>query len=160
MEKKRAKKERKKKKKKKKSAKNRAPSPASLEILPASDSELRPRRSSGVRLAYTDPSGERQRAPSTPRWGPSTLQEILPARDSELSPRRSSSEVRLAYTDPSGERQREHRPRRNSRVRLAYTDPSGERQRAPSTPRWGPSSLQRCFRRTTASTVHAAVGSV
>ena len=68
----------KKKIRKKKSAKNRAPSPASLEILPASDSELRPRRSSGVRLAYIDPpSGERQRAPSTPRWGPSTLQEIL-----------------------------------------------------------------------------------
>ena len=40
----------------------------SLEVLPASDSELRPRRRSGVRLAYTDPSGERQRAPSTPRW--------------------------------------------------------------------------------------------
>ena len=42
-------------------------------ILPASDSELRPRRSSGVRLAYTDPSGERQRAPSTPRWDPLLL---------------------------------------------------------------------------------------
>ena len=34
----------------------------------------RPRRSSGVRLAYTDPSGERQRAPSTPQqWGPPSL---------------------------------------------------------------------------------------
>ena len=54
--------------------KKRAPSPSSLEILPASDSKLRPRRSSGVRLAYTDLSGERQRAPSTPRWGPSSLQ--------------------------------------------------------------------------------------
>ena len=43
-------------------------------ILPASDSELSPRRSSGVRLAYTDPSGERQQAPSMPRWGPSSLQ--------------------------------------------------------------------------------------
>ena len=43
-------------------------------ILLTSDSELRPRRSDGVRLAYTDPSGERQRAPSTPRWGPSSLQ--------------------------------------------------------------------------------------
>ena len=49
-------------------------SPSSLEILSASDSEIRPRRSSGVRLAYTDPSDERQRAPSTPRWGPSSLQ--------------------------------------------------------------------------------------
>ena len=45
------------------------------EILPVIDSELRPRRrSSGVHLAYTDPSGERQRAPSAPRWGPSGLQ--------------------------------------------------------------------------------------
>ena len=58
----------------KKYAKKRAPSPFSLEILPASNSELRPRRSSGVRLAYTDPSGERQRAPSTLRWGPPSLQ--------------------------------------------------------------------------------------
>ena len=48
-------------------AKRRAP------ILLASDIELRPRRSGGVRLAYTDPSGERQQAPSTPRWGPSSL---------------------------------------------------------------------------------------
>ena len=42
---------------------------------PASDSELRPRRSSiGVRLAYTDPSDERQRAPSTPQqWGQPSL---------------------------------------------------------------------------------------
>ena len=55
-------------------AKKRAPSPSSLEILPTSDSELRPRRSSGVRLAYTNPSGKRQRAPSTPRWGPFSLQ--------------------------------------------------------------------------------------
>ena len=54
----------------------------------------------------------------------------------------------------------ELRRRRSSGVRLAYTDPSGERQRAPSTPRWGPSSLQRSFRRPIASTVHAAVGSV
>ena len=54
--------------------KKRTPSPSSLEILPASDSELCPRRSSGVRLAYTDPSGERQRAPSTPQqWGPPSL---------------------------------------------------------------------------------------
>ena len=40
-------------------AKKRAPSPSSLETLPATDSELRPRRSSWVRLAYTDPSGDR-----------------------------------------------------------------------------------------------------
>ena len=58
----------------KKNAKKHASSPSSLEILPASDSVLRPRRSSGVRLAYTDLSGERQRAPSMPRWGPSSLQ--------------------------------------------------------------------------------------
>ena len=57
----------------KKYAKKRAPSPSSLETLPASDSELRSRRSSGVRLTYTDPSGERQRAPSTSRWGSSCL---------------------------------------------------------------------------------------
>ena len=50
------------------------PSILAPEILPASDRELRPRRSSGVHLAYTDPSGERQRAPSTPRWGPFSLQ--------------------------------------------------------------------------------------
>ena len=62
----------------KKYAKKRAMSPSSLEILPASDSELRPRRSSGARLAYTDPSGERQQAPSTPRWGESiSLQRSL-----------------------------------------------------------------------------------
>ena len=43
-------------------------------ILPASDSELRPRRSSGVRLAYSDPSGERLRDPSTPQqWSPPSL---------------------------------------------------------------------------------------
>ena len=42
----------------KKYAKKRAPSPSSLEILPVSDSELRPRHSSGVRLAYIDPFGE------------------------------------------------------------------------------------------------------
>ena len=48
-------------------SKKRAP------ILPASDSELCPRRSSGVRLAYTNPSGKRQRAPSTPRWDPLLL---------------------------------------------------------------------------------------
>ena len=35
------------------------PSILAPEILQASDSEHRPRRSSGVRLAYTDPSGER-----------------------------------------------------------------------------------------------------
>ena len=62
---------------KKKYAKKRAPSPASLEILRASDSELRPRRSSGVRLAYRDASGKRQRAPSTPQWGLSSLQTSL-----------------------------------------------------------------------------------
>ena len=45
----------------KKYAKKRAPSPSSVEIIPASDGELRPRRSSGVRLAYTDPFGERAR---------------------------------------------------------------------------------------------------
>ena len=77
----------------KKYAKIRAPSPSSLEILPPSDSELRPRRNSGVHLAYTDPSGEQQRAPSMPQ-------------------------------------------------------------------KWGPPSLHRSFRRATASTVHAAVGSV
>ena len=49
------------------------------QMLPASDSEHRPRRSSGVRLAYRDSSGERQRAPS-------------------------SGGVRLAYRDTSGER--------------------------------------------------------
>ena len=43
---------------KKNYAKKRAPSPSSLEILPASDSELRLPRRSGVCLAYTDPSGE------------------------------------------------------------------------------------------------------
>ena len=59
---------------KKKYAKKRAP------ILPASDSELRPRRSSGFRLAYTD----------------------LQASDSEHRPHRGG--VRLAYRDPSGER--------------------------------------------------------
>ena len=118
-------------------AKKSAPSPSSLEILPASESEIRPRRSSGVRLAYTDPSGERQRAPSTPRWGPSSLHRSFPVSDSELRPRRSSG------------------------ARLVYTDPSGERQRVPSTPQqWGPSSLHRSFRRATASTVHAAVRSV
>ena len=42
-------------------------------ILLASDSERRPRRSSGVHVAYKDPSGERQRTPSTPRWGPTSL---------------------------------------------------------------------------------------
>ena len=71
--------------------------------------------------------------------------------DSELRPRRSSSGVRVAYTYPSGER-----PRRSSGVRLAYTDPSSERERAPSTPRWGPSSLQIFFRRAIASSIHAA----
>ena len=125
------------------------------EILPARESELRrPRRSSsGVRLAYTGPSGERQRAPSTPQqWGPPCLHrslrratagtvhaavgfvyltEILSASESELRPRCSSSGVRLAYTDPSG-----------------------ERQRAPSTPRWGPSSLQGSVRRAKARSVH------
>ena len=35
------------------------PSILAPDILLASDSELRPRRSSGVRLAYTDPSGVR-----------------------------------------------------------------------------------------------------
>ena len=40
-----------------------------LLIDAASASEHRPRRSSGVRLAHTDPSGERQRAPFTPRCG-------------------------------------------------------------------------------------------
>ena len=36
--------------------------------------KLRPRRSSGVPLAYTDPSDERQQAPSTPQqWGPPSL---------------------------------------------------------------------------------------
>ena len=49
--------------------------PSPTQILPASDSKLRPRRSSGFHLAYTtNPSGKRQRAPSTPRWGPSSLQ--------------------------------------------------------------------------------------
>ena len=43
----------------------------------ASASEHRPRRSIGVRLACTDPSGERQRAPSTPRWDPSSLQRFF-----------------------------------------------------------------------------------
>ena len=115
----------------KKNAKKLAP------ILPASDSELRPCRSSGVHLTYTDPSDERQRAPPTPRWGPSSFTEILPASDSELRPRRSSG------------------------VRLACTDPSGEQQRASSTPQqWGPPSLHRTFRRATASTVHAVVGFV
>ena len=96
-------------------------------------SELRPRRSSGVCLAYTSPSGQRQRPP-----GSVYLTEILPATDSDLRLRRSSSGVRLAYTDLPG-----------------------ERQRAPSTPQqWGPPSLHRSFRRATASTVHAAVGSV
>ena len=75
---------------------------------------------------------EKKRAPS-----PSSL-EILPASDSELRLRRSSSGVRLACRDPSG-----------------------ERQRARSTPQqWGPPSLHRSFRRTTARSVHAAVGSV
>ena len=41
------------------------PSILAPEILPASDNE--------PRLAYTDPSGERQQAPSTSRWGPSSL---------------------------------------------------------------------------------------
>ena len=72
------------------------PSILAPEILPASESVLRSRRSNGVRLAYTDPFGERQRAPSTPQqlglpslhrsfrratastvhaaWGPSSLQ--------------------------------------------------------------------------------------
>ena len=43
-----------------------------LELLidAVSASEHRPRRSSGVRIAYTNPSGERHRAPSTPQqWG-------------------------------------------------------------------------------------------
>ena len=63
--------------------------------------------------------------------------EILPASDSELRLRRSTG------------------------VRLAYSDPSGERQRAPFTPQqWGPPGLHRSFRRATANTVHAAVGSV
>ena len=50
------------------------PSILAPEMLPASDNELRPRHSSGVCLTYTDHYGERQRAPSTPRWGPSSLQ--------------------------------------------------------------------------------------
>ena len=45
-----------------------------LLIDAVSASEYRPRRSSGVSLAYTDPSGEWQQAPSMPRWGPSSLQ--------------------------------------------------------------------------------------
>ena len=77
----------------KKHAKKRAPSPdwpiislkTAVRTVPiysgARDSsgerysERRPRRSSGVRLlAYTDPSGERQRAPSTSQqWDPPSL---------------------------------------------------------------------------------------
>ena len=50
------------------------PSILAPEILPASDSELRPRHSSGVHLAYTDHSGERQRAPfALQQWGPPSL---------------------------------------------------------------------------------------
>ena len=95
--------------------------------LPAADG--------GVRLAYTDPSGERQRAPSTPRWGTSRLQ-------------RSFRRAIASSVHSSG-------------VRPAYTDPTCERQRAPSTPQqWGRPSLHGFFRRATASTVHAAVGSV
>ena len=97
---------------------------SSLEILPASDGKHRPRRG-GVRLAYRDPSGERQRAPSTPQqWSLPSLHrsfrratassvhaaavesaqptQILPASDSEHRPRRVG--VRLAYRDPFGER--------------------------------------------------------
>ena len=40
-----------------------------LLIDAASASEHRPRRSGGIRLAYTDPPGERQRAPFTSRCG-------------------------------------------------------------------------------------------
>ena len=53
----------------------------------------------------------------------------------------------------------EHRPRHSRGVLLACTDPSGERQRAPSTPRWGPSSLQRSFRRAIASSRKNDLGS-
>ena len=122
-------------------AKKRAP------ILPASDSELRP-----LCLAYTDPSGERQRAPSTPWWGPSSLQRSFR--------RALASSVHAAVVGSTWPTQilpasnSEHLPRRSSGVRQAFTDPSGERQRAPSTPRWGPSSLQRSFRRAIASSDH------
>ena len=79
------------------------PSILAPEILPASDSELRPRRSSRVRLAYTDPSGERQRAPSTlQQWGPPSLRRSFWGATASR-PRRSSG-VLLAYRDPSGER--------------------------------------------------------
>ena len=110
---------------------------------------------SGVRLAYTDPSGERQRASSTPRWGPFSIQ---------ISFRRAiASSVHAATVGSAQPTQilpasdSEHRPRRSSGVRLAYTVPSGERQRAPSTPRWRPSSLQRSFRRAIASSVHTCI---
>ena len=108
------------------------PSVLAPEILPASDSELRPRRSSGVRLAYTDPSGERQGAPSTPQqWGPPSLhRSFRRATASTVHAAVGSvwlTEILLASDS-------ELRPRCSSGVRLAYTDPSGERQRAPSTP--------------------------
>ena len=95
--------------------------------LPAADG--------GVRLAYTDPSGERQRAPSTPRWDKSRLQ-------------RSFRRAIASSVHSSG-------------VRPAYTDPTCVQQRAPSTPQqWSRPSLHGFFQRATASTVHAAVGSV
>ena len=81
--------------------------------------------------------------------------------------RRLRTPTQSAHTYPIREQCRrwKHKLRpchSSSRVPLAYTDPSGERQQAPSTPQqWGPPSLHhRPFRRATASTVHAAAGSV
>ena len=88
---------------------------------------------SGIRPAYTDTSGGRQRAPSTPRWGPPSLHRSFR--------RATASTVHVASVGFSG-------------VRLVDTDTSGERQRAPSTPRWGPSSLHKSFRLAIASSVH------
>ena len=121
-------------------------------ILPASDSERRPRRSSGGPPVYIDPSRERQRAPSTPRWVPSSLQRSF--RRAIASSVHAAAVGSALPTQILPASDSEYRPRRSSGVRLAYIDISVERQRAPSTPRWGPFSLQRSFRRAIASSVH------
>ena len=107
---------------------------------------------SGVRLAYTDSSGERKQAPFTSRWDPSSLQRSF--RQAIASSVHAAT-VGSAYpTQILPASDSEHRPRRSSGVRLAYIHPSGGRQRAPSSLRWGPSSLHRSFRRAIESSVH------
>ena len=72
-----------------------------------------------------------------------------------IVPNRGERKTKKWETFLLQKQKQKHRARCVVKVRLRRfdTDPSGEQQRAPSTPRWGPSSVQKSFRRAIASSV-------